>query len=468
MALSCNICCEPYNSNARKLVKCPVTNCSFEVCKTCVRRYLLNTTEDPHCMKCHSRWSQNFVVINLNRSFISNDYKTHRKELLLEIEMSKLLATMPSVERLKLINQEETRISEINDEISKLSITICTLKKELSERNRKILQHKKINPVTKNKFIMQCPAENCRGFLSTQYVCGMCNLRTCSKCFEIVNPGGAEQHICNQDSIKSAEMIKQETKPCPSCGVRIFKVSGCDQMWCTECHKAFSWKHGTIQKGAIHNPHYFEYQMKNKSNIPRNENDLICGGLCSWHDLRRFVLQKLSSLKQILSEEECHYYSQTIINIFRFSVEIQELFIPNIRDKIATLEDNESIRVLYILKQKSKEEMSSGVYKKDTARKKYTEIIELYQLMNTTSIEQFISLVQSNEYGIKFVDEVKNEIDQFINLCDYCSEQFDSISITYNQVTPRIDYFMHGGCICFKITEKKSDNYLKLKNKVHA
>ena len=37
--------------------------------------------------------------------------------------------------------------------------------------------------------------------------------------------------------------IKKETKPCPSCGVRIVKTGGCDSMVCTirTCNSRFNW-----------------------------------------------------------------------------------------------------------------------------------------------------------------------------------------------------------------------------------
>lgn len=49
------------------------------------------------------------------------------------------------------------------------------------------------------------------------------------------------------------------TRPCPTCFVPIYKISGCDQMFCTECHAKFSWRTGKVVKGLFHNPHFFEW-----------------------------------------------------------------------------------------------------------------------------------------------------------------------------------------------------------------
>ena len=43
-------------------------------------------------------------------------------------------------------------------------------------------------------------------------------------------------HVCKETDIQSANMIKKETRNCPCCGTNIYKIAGCDQMWCTQCH----------------------------------------------------------------------------------------------------------------------------------------------------------------------------------------------------------------------------------------
>ena len=63
----------------------------------------------------------------------------------------------------------------------------------------------------RKKFIMPCPGDNCKGYLSTQYKCEICERFTCSKCLENIGPNKAESnHVCNEDNIKSAELVKKE------------------------------------------------------------------------------------------------------------------------------------------------------------------------------------------------------------------------------------------------------------------
>ena len=68
----------------------------------------------------------------------------------------------------------------------------------------------------------------CKGHV-LNYKCVICDTMICDKCLVI----NEDEHKCKEDDIKSAELILKDTKPCPSCKTRIYKIDGCDQMWCT-------------------------------------------------------------------------------------------------------------------------------------------------------------------------------------------------------------------------------------------
>jgi hypothetical protein len=70
----------------------------------------------------------------------------------------------------------------------------------------------------------------------------------------------------------------KDTKPCPGCKEFIFKINGCSQMWCVQCHTTWNWDTGEIlENQKIHNPHYIEYKAKEGILIERDIRDIPSG-----------------------------------------------------------------------------------------------------------------------------------------------------------------------------------------------
>jgi hypothetical protein len=145
----------------------------------------------------------------------------------------------------------------------------------------------------KRAFVRACPAGDCRGFLSTAWKCGLCNVWVCPDCHDIKKEQKDDSHVCNKDALETAKLLAKEAKPCPKCAAQISKIDGCDQMWCTQCHTSFSWRTGQEVKDGewIHNPHYYEWMRRNGKAIPRTPGDPgragvdPCGGFIQWQTL---------------------------------------------------------------------------------------------------------------------------------------------------------------------------------------
>jgi hypothetical protein len=67
-------------------------------------------------------------------------------------------------------------------------------------------------------------------------------------------------------------------------------------MWCPQCHTAFRWSTGEIERGAIHNPHYYEWMFGGRAPaalVAEGANDQVCiqnpGQLPRLHNLRHVV-----------------------------------------------------------------------------------------------------------------------------------------------------------------------------------
>lgn len=433
----CTVCCEKYNLTLHKKVICPFDDCKYTSCKSCIRTYLLGTTNDPHCMNCKKSWGQDFLITNLNRTFCDKDYKNHRKELLLDREISKLPETMEIAEQEKKIITEENKRKLIKEQITKAKLELRQLQLQDHQHINNIYQFRRGN-IDSNKeirkFIMACPNNTCRGYLSTQYKCELCEMFTCHDCLEIIGYNKTDEHTCNPNSVASAQLIRKETKPCPSCGVRIFKISGCSQMWCTECKVAFDYKSGKIDTGTIHNPHYYNHMREqNNGQAPRNPQDIVCGGLCPIYQLNRF----LDKLRKTYNDEH-NKVIQCIATIHRTLSHISNYDLPRLRQQVRENNDNENIRVQYILGNLDKKQMATQIYRRDNIRKKHTELLHLYELVNVVGIEQMNYIVHpasikfttaDHENNIKFINEKLLILE---NLRNYCNSEFKKISIRYN------------------------------------
>ena len=455
MSNMCDICCEKYNNSLHAKVICEQSECLFSACKTCIRTYLLGTTANPNCMNCKKAWSDQFLVRNLNRVFCEKDYKKHRKELLLERELSKLPETMIQAERQKKVDNEELKIPIVNDQIIELQKQLRVLsnkKQEISTNIRHIRNGTDSNGKApeRRKFIMACPNNTCRGYLSSQYKCELCEMHTCSQCIELIGYSKTDPHTCDPNSIASAELIKKDTKPCPQCGVRIFKVSGCDQMWCTECKVSFSYKTLQIDTGVTHNPHYYAYMAQQNNGVaPRNPQDIICGGLINIHRIHRLVFPCLKITHEL---EEYDIIITYLQDMHRSIAHISHYELPRIRTNIRELEDMQDLRIQFILNKITKEELMTTVYKRDTKRKKAVELLHLYEILNAVGIDNFNGLdeessqfcknfkqpkVMGDEYKLPicqdYVTSVNEKIVVLDNLRDYCNKRFAKISVTYNQ-----------------------------------
>ena len=176
---------------------------------------------------------------------------------------------------------------------------------ELHKRRRRIfLNTSDKKPSSTQTFKHACPKSDCKGFLSQNWTCAVCEDEVCKHCF-VVMQKDAKEHVCKESDVETVKFIKSSTKPCPNCGTGISKINGCDQMWCTICKVAFSWKRGTIEREVIHNPHYYQW-MKSQKNSIRAPNDVVCGGLVRF----RAFNNKVREINALMSP-----YSSSVITV---------------------------------------------------------------------------------------------------------------------------------------------------------
>ena len=440
----CFACCESFNKSTRALVSCE--GCDFAICKGCVRTYLTSTVSDPHCMNCKKAWSQKFLVSNLNQTWVSKDYKEHRKKFLTEQQIAKLPESMAAAAQYKKKEEYKKQANAVKEKLDE----VRAVARKLDDEHRQLLQavyraeRGETSEKNEIKFMMPCPVDDCRGLLSTAYKCEICKTYACSKC--LVPTGHIRDdpnHVCNENDVKSAQLIKDSTKPCPGCGERIFKTSGCDQMWCTKCHTTFSWKTSAIiTNTTIHNPHYYEWQRKNgtNGNAIRNPGDVVCGGLPAYYNFSR-------AIRTILDSKLARQYSHEIMNfklsdfymhIHRFASHISYYDLDRERTRVRTCSDFQMDRVYYINKIIDHAEFGKRIIQKDKTRQRAVDKVYVYEMINAVLID-LVAYIINNRDSENAVDILLQKKKEMYEFAVYCNEQFKELSAIQNCKVPQLD-----------------------------
>jgi hypothetical protein len=411
-------------------------------------------------MNCRHAWNREAMETILSKKFVTVEYKNHRSNLMFQRQLSMMPETQPYVEierqrlkyvyksdvakkSLKLKEQAWRKFAEskdinqmLPDEKIELILANVRFEQEISAIKIKVAGYKRIIEIVTGKtigerrqFVRACPADNCKGFLSTQWKCGLCSVNVCSKCHDI-KTGDDEDHTCDPDAIATAELLGKDSKPCPKCAALIFKVDGCDQMWCTQCHTAFSWRTGKTET-AIHNPHYYEYMRKqNGGVIPREAGDVPpeLQGPCNDRGIPPLPsIHNLTWIGKAIPEPLAAVYVIHRLHMHIMQVELPHYAPPNVID------GNRDLRIKYMLNILSEKEFKATLQQREKASDKKREIHMVLQTYQTIVAETLTAMVTTKTY-----DEFTAMFNRIVGLRAYINESLEKISVRYGNVVPLI------------------------------
>lgn len=361
MASTCQICDEGYNKSSRKRVTC--SYCSKSACSGCAKRFLVEMVSDAACMFCKKGWSREILDANFTKTWVKGEYVKRREEVLLEREKSMLPATQHLVENEMLARPVRNDIKQLDTEIRAMMLQLAEKKEQLKKKkiDLYILEHAEETGRERRVFTRACPADGCRGFLSTQWKCGICEIRVCAKCHEIKAEGA---HTCDPAILASVQALAQDSKPCPTCSSMIYKVSGCDQMWCTACKTAFSWKTGRIVHSQIHNPHYIAWQAEHGAREQVEE----CG---------RDIVEIPHSARKLFVPEMW----ERLQNIRRMLIHVFHVEMGRLTFGQHIEQNNIDLRIRYMLKEIDEEEWKTLLQRREKRVAKETDMRMLYEMV---------------------------------------------------------------------------------------
>ena len=434
----CPICAENFNCSTRKKCTCPY--CKIDYCRKCVGTWLTSLVNEPHCPNdtCKKLWNREYLDTIMTKVWRNTTYCQYRENLLFDREKALLPATQPRIEAINEANRIEREIiSPMRDrrnliriEIAKLNMEDETLRRQIwdfSEQAIRLREGLGIDETKKRAtFIRRCPSEGCRGFLSSAWKCGVCELFSCSECHEVKGATRDSPHTCDPGNVETAKLLAKDTKACPKCGEMITKIDGCDQMWCISCHSAFSWRTGQIISGIVHNPHYYEWQRKqNNGEAPRNIGDIPCGGLLDWADIRR-------PIQNIIGRPFYPGWLAILELAHRRINHIQNVEILTLNRDGININDNIDLRIKYLLNDIDDDEIKSQLQTREKKNEKERELRRIYETLIAAATDIFRRL--SMKEKINTVENEESLIENTDKKLETFTKKYKKESDTFQQL----------------------------------
>lgn len=474
----CNICFDKFTTTLRARIQCPF--CPSATCKTCLQQYLLSLSEDPHCMGCKREWNREFLDIHLPATFRKGALRQQRRKVLVEREMAMLPSMQVYVEATVHRNKSWQKYKECGDLVDRLTIErsksdqrisllersvqsseleipneITALigkssekQKEIYElnlksrfyynqynRNLAFLEGRDSGVKQVRQFIMKCPGnaedgEPCRGFLSSQWKCGTCQKYFCNDCHVLLGDRADAPHTCNEDTKATAALIRKETRPCPKCGVRISKIEGCDQMWCTACQATFSWNTGQILHNVrVHNPHYYEYLRRTGGNVPRELGDIPCGGIPDYY----VFIRNLRTLRG-LSQKEI----DELVLMHRSLSDISQVRLPEYPLR-RPANDNRDLDVTYLMGSISKEDWARQLELKETKFERRKEVGLVLQTLVHVAAEKLTEIGNCVLMGADGIPVIRQRAQELHQLREFSNTALKARGEQMGVVVPQIE-----------------------------
>jgi len=411
----CMVCVEPLNKSTCKPVHCEF--CEFAACRVCTERHLLSRAE-PQCMDCGKAWSRPHLAKAMTVKFMTTEYRTHREKIafskerlllpaaqerMMEIRANKQLANTLIAEYHVMTEALRTQHAVIQRFVKAYNAIILKPNPDVHQRQRYAdqiaVEHNRHNHLTLEIHHMRtriielragradpsanglqrravhhaCPISECKGFLDDSWTCGLCSANVCPHCRVLIT--GA--HSCSADDVESAKAIAAETRACPKCSACIYKLDGCDQMWCTQCHTAFSWRTGAIET-RVHNPHFYEW-MRNREVEARTLGEVQCGR--ELDDV--FVIRMRRTAKQLFHPIAMKSVYADIRGMNRIILQLTQL----IHEEETVAEQQFALREKFLLNRISEEDFKRTLLRKADEVEHNREVAKMFDTFARASVE---------------------------------------------------------------------------------
>jgi hypothetical protein len=391
-------------------------------------------------MLCFEEIRTEFIYLHTSKAFRDKYFNIVATKVLNE-EKLLIKATKEYLHAKKQIGLLNSRLTNIFKHLEKYPDDISVFSKLCDESRSKLNVYSKIIEktdfeISKSSITKICPLPNCEGLVSKN-ICSECGSKLCGKCNEKINDSEEEtekeSHVCDPDTIKTLYLIKKDTKSCPKCSVLIHKIEGCDQMFCTKCNTAFSWRTGKIDNGVVHNPHYFEWMReRNGGEILRQPGDDPCETQLMF-GIEKIFGGNLSSNKFAKRNTFCHgivkkVFIEKILNELNVVITSMSTSVNN-PDILS--EKKRKLRIKFVSDKCEPNTFGHGKKKESIEKKEETWFKSLKLVLRKHEMNKdILNLLQTFERGLKdaiIIASRSSDLDQLectiVSLHSYFEEQ---------------------------------------------
>jgi len=470
--MSCSICFDNFNASTRKPISCPFEPCAKTACRSCYQTFLCgDDVSVAKCMFCNTSFTHSQVQhLGLTKTFLKGSFAKHQQDILFAQEQAMLPAAQAAValdrakadinaqiqlviSQLKTLQDSSRLLYRQNVQLNRQLATSTPIDKQkiylktkenaaLRKENRAqirqlkelkddlyLAKHRLIhNGLDDNdapavqQFIHRCADSECNGFVSSAWKCATCDKHTCAHCRELKAAHDDPSHVCNPDTVASVALLKKDTKPCPNCKVLVHKTEGCDQMFCTQCKRLWSWNTGKFETHG-HNPHYLQW-MRGNGGMPRDPNDVLCGREVDHAFIRQFS-QAAHNIHHELSSSNTLFW---LISLREFIESIPHLrFQEAPRFQVDRINMNLNARKAFVSNVMSLTRFKQAIRRTHLNALKNDDISQILQavIQAATDISfRLLHLLNSNNNNIPhIIQSIPSFATEFQNLVNYANNE---------------------------------------------
>ena len=209
----------------------------------------------------------------------------------------------------------------------------------------------------------------------------------------------------------------------------------CSQMFCISCQTPWDWVTGKIvTSGPLHNPHYYEWLKRTGGAVPRNPNDVPCGGFPGAWELVRHPRGMKRNISQLFYE------------FHRICMELQDISTRNYRSHLDQ-DGTMRINIGFLLGDTDEKKWGRQLAINEKKRKRDAEIQEVLGAFRMVAVE-LINRVQnySDKGAASFYQLHPSDAEAYIKglhveitaLITMINEAMKNISVAYSYTVPYI------------------------------